>query len=370
MIHLMLAAALAAAQPSGVEMRDYGTTRDGRHVGEYVLRNQHGMAVHFIAMGGIITAIEVPDRAGHMANVVLGLPDLAAYERRNESYRFGALMGRYAGRIANARFSLDGRTVQLVANDGPNALHGGGAGPGFDARLWQVEPVGPAAARLTYSSPDGEQGFPGRLDVAVTYRLTEDNALHIEYEARSDAPTVLNLTNHSYFNLAGSGAGPVSDHRLRLYAHRMVEASDAGIPTGAFVPVAGTAFDFLSLHPLGDCLHGAMPRISGYCGYNHSYLIDRDRPGTLTLAAHVVEPSSGRTLDVLTTEPSVHIYTANHFPGTDIGNAGIPLTALHALALETQHLPDSPNHPAFPTTELRPGQVFRSTTIFRFGVER
>ena len=365
----MLAAAMAAAHPTGVEMRDYGTTSAGEHVGEYVLRNRHGMSVHFIALGGIITAIEVPDRSGHRDNVVLGLPDLAAYERRNESYRFGALMGRYAGRIANARFSLDGRVVQLTANDGPNALHGG-AGRGFDAKVWHVEPLGGEAARLTYSSPDGEQGFPGRLDIAVTYRLTEDNALHIDYEARADAPTVHNFTNHSYFNLAGSGAGPVTGHRLRIFAHRMVEASDAGIPSGAFVPVAGTAFDFLHEHELGDCIHGVMPRISGFCGYNHSYLIDRDRPGALTLAAHVVEPVSGRTLDVLTTEPTVHIYTANHFPGTDIGNAGIPLTALHALALETQHLPDSPNHPAFPTTELRPGQVFRSTTIFRFGVER
>jgi aldose 1-epimerase len=369
MILHLLAAAIAAAQPTGVEMRDYGTTRDGQHVGEYVLRNHHGMAVHFIALGGIITAIEVPDRSGHAENVVLGLPDLATYERRNDSYRFGALMGRYAGRIANARFSLDGRVVQLVANDGPNALHGG-AGHGFDAKIWHVELLAGEAARLTYSSPDGEQGFPGRLDIAVTYRLTEQNELRIDYEARADAPTVHNFTNHSYFNLAGSGAGPVSDHRVRIFAHRIVEASDAGIPTGAFLPVADTAFDFLHEHPLGDCLQGAMPRISGFCGYNHSFMIDRDRPGTLTLAARVTEPTSGRTLEVLTTEPTVHIYTANHFPGTDTGNAGVPLVALHGLALETQHLPDSPNHPAFPTTTLRPGEVFHSTTIFRFGVER
>jgi len=367
MVHV-IAATLTAAQPSGVEMRDYGTTRDGQQVGEYVLRNHHNMAVHFIALGGIITAIEVPDREGHAENVALGLPDLAAYEARNDSYRFGALMGRYAGRIANARFSLDDRVVQLIANDGPNALHGG-AGHGFDAKVWHVEPLAGNAARLTYSSPDGEQGFPGRLDIAVTYSLSEQNELRIDYEARADAPTVHNFTNHSYFNLAGAGAGPVSDHSVRIFAHRIVETSDAGIPTGAFLPVAGTAFDFLHEHPLGDCLHGAMPRISGYCGYNHSYLIDRDRPGALTRAARVVEPTSGRTLEVLTTEPTVHIYTANHFPGTDIGNAGVPLTALHGLALETQHLPDSPNHPAFPTTVLRPGEVFRSTTVFRFGVE-
>ena len=363
------AAALSAAQPSGVEMRNYGTTRDGEAVGEYTLRNEHGMTVRFIALGGIITAIEVPDRNGHADNVVLGLPDLAAYEAHNASYRFGALMGRYAGRIANARFTLDGREIRLTANDGPNALHGG-AGEGFDAKVWNVEVIGPAAARLTWSSPDGEQGFPGRFDVAVTYTLSDNNALQIDFEARSDAPTVHNLTNHSYFNLAGAGAGPVSDHRLRIFAHEMVEASDAGIPTGRFVPIAGTAFDFQASHALGDCIDDAMPRISGFCGYNHSYLLERPQPGMLSLAAHVDEPVSGRTLDVLTTEPTVHIYTANHFPGTDMGAARIPLRPLTGLALETQHLPDSPNQPNFPTTMLRPGEVFHSTTVFTFGVDR
>ena len=324
------------------------------------------MVVRFLSLGGIVTAIEVPDRAGRRDNVVLGLPDLAAYEARNESYRFGALMGRYAGRIAGARFPLDGRVVQLTANEGPNALHGG-AGEGFDARVWEVELLGPDAARLSYASPDGEQGFPGRLEVAVTYRL-EGQALRIDYEARTDAPTVHNLTSHSYFNLAGAGAGPVTGHRLRIFGDRIAEASEAGIPTGAFLPVAGTPFDFLDEHPIGDRLAEAGP-VSGFRGYNHSYLVDRDTPGALALAARVVEPVSGRTLEVLTTEPTVHIYTANHFPGTDIGNAGIPLAAYEGLALETQHLPDSPNHPGFPTTELRPGEVFRSTTIFRFDVE-
>jgi aldose 1-epimerase len=347
-------------------MRDYGKMQDGRAVAEYMLHNEEGMVVRFLSLGGIVTAIEVPDRAGRLDNVVLGLPDLAAYEARNEYYRFGALMGRYAGRIAGARFPLDSRVVELEANEGPNALHGG-AGEGFDARIWQVEPLGADAARLRYTSPDGEQGFPGRLDVAVTYRI-EDQSLRIDYEARTDAPTVHNLTSHSYFNLAGVGAGPVTGHRLRVHAQRIAEADEAGIPTGAFLPVAGTPFDFLHAHPIGDRLDEAGP-VSGFRGYNHSFLIERDAPGALALAARVAEPVSGRTLEVLTTEPTIHVYTANHFPGTDLGNAGVPLAAFHGLALETQHLPDSPNHPDFPSTELRPGETFRSTTIFRFGTE-
>ena len=347
-------------------MRDYGIMRDGRSVTEHMLRNREGMVVRFLSLGGIVTAIEVPDRAGRLDNVVLGLPDLAAYEARNESYRFGALMGRYAGRIAGARFPLDGRIVQLEANEGPNALHGG-AGEGFDAKIWEIEPLGADAARLSCTSPAGEQGFPGRLEVAVIYRI-EDQALRIDYEARTDAPTVHNLTSHSYFNLAGAGAGPVTGHRLRVHAERIAEADEAGIPTGAFLPVAGTPFDFRQAHPIGDRLAEAGP-VSGFRGYNHSFLIDRDAPGALAIAARVAEPITGRTLEVLTTEPTIHIYTANHFPGTDMGNSGIPLAAGHGLALETQHLPDSPNRPTFPTTELRPGEIFRSTTIFRFGVE-
>ncbi len=365
-------AALCAWQAgaAGVDMRDYGTTRDGRAVREYSLEAE-GMKVRFLDYGGIITAIEVPDRAGRTDNVVLGLPDLAAYEARNRNYFFGGIVGRYAGRIANARFPIDGSEVRLTANDGPNALHGG-AGPNFIDRVWRVEPLdgpdGPGAV-LRYTSPDGEQGFPGRLEVAITYRLLPGRQLRIDYEAHSDAPTVLNLTNHSYFNLAGAAAGPVFGHRLRIFSDRIAEASDKGIPTGAFLPVAGTPFDFRESRPIGDCLADAMPRIDGFCGYNHSWMVEGAAPGTPTPAARVSDPESGRTLDVLTTEPTIHAYVANHFSGEDIGAAGVPLLPHHGLALETQHLPDSPNRPEFPTTLLRPGEVFRSTTIFRFGVE-
>jgi aldose 1-epimerase len=360
-----------SAQAAGVEMRTYGTTSDGETVREFALQGDDGMVVRFLSYGGIITAIEVPDHAGHVDNVVLGLPDLATYETRNSSYFFGGIVGRYAGRIANARFPLDGSEVRLVANDGPNALHGG-AGEAFIAKVWQVEPLtepGSAGAVLTYASPAGEQGFPGRLEVKVTYRLLPGRQLRIDYEARTDAPTVLNLTNHSYFNLSGAAAGPVFNQRLQVFAHRIVAATEAGIPTGEFLPVADTAFDFLAPRAVGDCLEGAMPRIGGFCGYNHSWLVEGAGADEPVLAARLTDPHSGRRLEVLTTEPTVHIYIANHFSGEDMGAAGVLLQPHHGIAMETQHLPDSPNRPEFPTTLLRPGETFRSTTIYRFGVE-
>ncbi|MDQ4086862.1 MAG: galactose mutarotase [Pseudomonadota bacterium] len=366
-----LTPAVAVAQPAGVEIRSYGVTASGEEVHQYTLRGDQGLVVRFLSYGGIITDIEVPDRAGRPANVVLGLPTLADYERKNARYFFGGIVGRYAGRIANARFAIDGREVRLQANDGPNALHGG-AGDGFIAKVWRVEPLaepGVAGAALHYSSADGEQGFPGRLATTVTYRLLPGRQLRIDYEARSDAPTVLNLTNHSYFNLAGANAGPVYDHRLQIFGDRLVEATEAGIPTGVFLPVAGSAFDFRAPRALGECLEGAMPRIGGICGYNHSWLIGEGHSGGLVLAARLIEPQSGRVLEVLTTEPSIHVYVANHFSGEDMGSAGVPLRPHHGIALETQHLADSPNRPHFPTTLLRPGETFRSTTIYRFGVQ-
>ena len=281
-----------SAQAAGVEMRNYGTTGDGELVREYALQGDDGMVVRFLSYGGIITAIEVPDQAGRVDNVVLGLPDLATYEARNSSYFFGGIVGRYAGRIAGARFPIDGSEVRLEANDGPNALHGG-VGESFIAKVWQVEPLaepGSAGATLTYASPAGEQGFPGRLEVKVTYRLLPGRQLRIDYEARTDAATVLNLTNHSYFNLAGAAAGPVFDQRLQVFAHRLVAATDAGIPTGEFVPVAGTAFDFLAPRAVGDCLEGAMPRISGFCGYNHSWLVEGAGADDPVLAARLTDP--------------------------------------------------------------------------------
>ncbi|WP_114953186.1 aldose epimerase family protein [Sphingosinicella terrae] len=364
-------AALALAAPvqaAGVEIRDYGVTRAGQPVREYTLRGPDGMVVRFLDLGGIVTAVEVPDRDGRMENVVLGLPDLAAYDTRNQDYYFGGIVGRYAGRIANARFTLDGREVRLQANDGPNNLHGGS--PNFITRAWRVEPLPGAepGAVLHYSSANGEQGFPGRLDVAVTYRVLPGNALRIDYRATTDAPTVLNLTNHSYFNLGGADAGPVFGHRIRIDSDRIVAVGDGGIPTGELAPVAGTVFDFRAARLLGGCGGGEMPQTGGVCGYNHSWWLGEPTVEP-RFAARVTDPASGRTLEVLTTEPTVHAYVANYFPGTDRGAAGIVLEPHTGLALETQHLPDGPNRPEFPSTILRPGETFRSTTLYRFGVE-
>jgi aldose 1-epimerase len=358
MLTVVVAAPVAAA-PKPVEVRPYGTTRAGQSVSEYILRDPHGAEVHIISYGGIITQIDVPDRRGHKANVALGFGSLADYEARNQDYRFGAIIGRYAGRIAGARFTVDGKDVKLVPNDGPNALHGG-AIPGFDSKVWTIEPLrGRAAAVvLRYTSPDGEQGFPGTLKVTVTYRLQSDDSLRIDYSAATSAPTQINFTNHSYFNLAGAGSGTVLDQSLQVPSSRYAEAGDGGIPTGRFVPVAGTPLDFRTPKSLRQCLKIAEK------GCNHSWVLPFDRK--LHLAARVADPRSGRVMEVLTTEPSIHIYTAGYMSGNDRGAQGGPYRAFDAVALEAQHFQDTPHHPNFPTTLLRPGETYRATTIYRF----
>ena len=301
----------------------------------HVLRNAAGMSVRFGALGGIITHIEVPDRDGRFTNVVLNLPELGDYRRFSRTYCLGALVGRYAGRIAGAAY--DGHV--LPANEGPNTLHGGD--DGFDVRDWQVEQIDEATARLSLVSPDGDQGFPGRLEVAVTYALLRDNVLRIFYEATTDAPTVVNLTQHSYFNLGGEP--DLSGHRLQLFASRRAAVDGMSIPTGKFPAVAGTKYDFRQPHPID-------------ADFDNSWLLDR--PGGL--AARLSHPASGRVLEVETSEPTCHMYNAIHFPPDG------PLRPRSAIALETQHLPDSPNRPDFPSTRLLPGETFRSETRWRF----
>jgi aldose 1-epimerase len=301
----------------------------------YVLRNAAGMNVRFVALGGIITHIEVPDRDGRFANVVINLPELDDYRRTSRIYCLGALVGRYAGRIAGARY--DGHV--LPANEGPNTLHGGD--DGFDTRDWRVEQLDEATARLTLTSPDGDHGFPGRLEVAVTYALLPDNVLRIAYEATTDAPTVVNLTQHSYFNLGGEP--DLSGHRLQLFASRRAAVDGWSIPTGDFPDVAGTMFDFREPRPID-------------AEFDNSWLLDN--PGGL--AARLSHPASGRVLEVETSEPTCHMYNATHFPPDG------PLAPRSSIALETQHLPDSPNRPDFPSTRLLPGETFRSETRWRF----
>jgi len=354
-----LAAAPVAAAPKPVEVRLYGTTKAGQRVSEYILRNPHGAEVHIISYGGIVTQIDVPDRRGHRTNVALGFGSLADYEAHNQDYRFGAIIGRYAGRIAGARFTVDGKDVKLVANDGSNALHGG-AIPGFDSKVWAGEPLRGRApgVMMRYTSPDGEQGFPGTLKVTVKYRLQSDDSLRIDYSAMTSAATQINFTNHSYFNLAGAGSGTVLDQTLQVPSSRYAEANDGGIPTGRFLPVAGTPLNFRTPRPLRRCLKIAEK------GCNHSWVLPFDRK--LHLAARVADPRSGRVMEVLTTEPSIHIYTAGYMSGNDKGAQGVPYRAFDAVALEAQHFQDTPHHPEFPTTLLRPGQTYRATTIYRF----
>ena len=359
---LLLAAASATVAP-------YGVTKDGRAVEQVTLANDRGMTVKIIGYGATVTDIVVPDRAGKPANVALGFATLREYEERNGDYAFGATVGRYSGRIANARFSIDGKEVKLTANDGPNALHGG-PGAWFE-KVWTVTPVRrgrDVGAVFRYSSADGEQNFPGRVDVSVTYTLTPDNALRIEYEARSDKATVVNFTNHSYFNLKGAGSGSVLAHRLRVHSARLLETDQGGIPTGRFLPVAGTPFDFRRAAVIGDRMKLPHPQMEGRRGFNHSWVLPWG--GRLRRAATLSDPESGREMEVLTTEPSLVVYTGNWFSGRDKGAQGTVYRPHDAVALETQHLPDSPNRPEFPSTALRPGEVFRSTTIYRFSAKR
>lgn len=356
---LIVALAAAAAAAGAVEEFDYGTTADGRKVQEFVLRNARGSEARIITYGAIVTSLSVPDRRGRRSNVVLGFANLRDYEARNQDYRFGAIMGRYTGRIANARFTLDGRDVRLVANDGTNALHGGPGG--LDTKVWTAVPWtgdrNPGVV-LDYTSPAGEQGFPGTLRIRVTYRLMADNALRIDYAATTNASTHVNFTNHSYFNLAGAGSGTVLNHLLQIPSPQTVEADQRGIPTGRFPTVQGTDLDFRSARPLKDCL-----RISDR-GCNHSWTLPFD--GKLNRAARLMDPGTGRIMDVLTTEPSIHLYTAGYMSGQDLGAQGTPYRAFDGVALEAQHLQDTPNKPEFPSTLLRPGETYRATTIYRF----
>ena len=333
-----------------------------------VLRNAAGTVVRLSPFGAAVTAIELPDRAGRRANVVLGYATAAEYRAKIRKNYFGATIGRYAGRIGGARFAIDGRPVRLQPNDGPNALHGGGTA-GFESLDWRVRrPPGGREVVFSLTSPDGYQGFPGRLSVDVRYRLTPDNALRIDYTARTTRPTAVNFTNHSYFNLAGEASGSVARQRLQLVARRYVASDARGIPTGAFPPVAGTPLDFRQPRAIGERIDVTAPPM-GPRGYNHAWLFDKPA-GKLATVARLSDPASGRTLAIDTTEPSIQVYTGGYIDGQDRGTGGHVYRPGDGVALETQHLADSPNHPAFPTTILRPGEVFRSTTIWRFGVER
>ena len=320
------------------------------------------LRIRLLTFGAVLQSIETPDRHGNHTNVVLGLTNLADYVAR--SPHFGAVPGRYAGRIARGRFTLDGVTHQLDCNQGANSIHGGSHG--FGKRAWSLANHGPHHATLELTSPDGEAGYPGTVRVQVRYTIDGPD-LRIDYHAETDRPTILNLTNHSYFNLAGEGANDIHSHELTIDSDHFLPIEPDGIPTGEIRPVASTPFDFRAPHPIGARIHQADEQILNALGYDHAYLLAGEG---LRRAALLHEPLSGRTLTVLTTQPALQLYTANTLKGDLSGPSGRTYRQTAAVCLEAQHPQDSPNHPAFPSTELRPGQPFSATTIFRFGAEK
>lgn len=322
----------------------FGELPDGTPVHRWTLE-RGGVRVRVLTYGGIIQSAEVPDRSGRRGPVALGFDDLQGYLDHPGPY-FGALVGRYANRIAGGAFTLDGRTYRLARNNDPNALHGGTAG--FDKRVWEAAEA-EHGVRLSRVSPDGEEGYPGRLTVSATYSLDESGALRIAYEATADAPTVVNLTNHTYWNLAGAGSGSAAGHELRIAAERITPTDAAQIPTGAYEDVEGTRFDFRDAREVG-------------AGIDHNYVLDKGVTARPVEVAELSDPVSGRVLTVATTEPGLQLYTADHF------EEGLPFAPGDGVALETQHFPDSPNRPEFPGTELRPGGVYASETVYGFSV--
>ncbi len=353
---------------SSITKRPYGTTREGRAVEEYTLTNANGVEAKIITFGGIITSLRVPDRNGSFADVVLGFKELADYETK--SPYFGALVGRYGNRIGKATFTLEGTTYTLALNDGPNTLHGGVKG--FDKQVWAAKEIKSAngvGLELTYLSPDGEEGYPGNLSVTVVYTLTNDNAIEIAYNATTDKTTVVNLTNHSYFNLAGNGSGAIYNHIVQINADHYTPVSGTLIPTGELAPVAGTPFDFRSPRVISGGLRSSHQQMVYGRGYDHNFVLNRKTGNELEMAARVYDPSSGRAIEVWTTEPAMQFYTGNFVDGTLVGSSGGTYRQGDGLCLETQHYPDSPNQSNFPTTTLKPGDTYKTTTVYKFTTE-
>jgi aldose 1-epimerase len=349
--------------------KEYFGQADGKAVHRYTLANARGMRVRILSYGGIIQTLEVPDRHGHSDNVVLGFPTLADYVAKNSPASggpyFGALIGRYANRIAKGTFTLDGKTYHVPINNNGNSLHGGT--DGFNQRVWDVTEVtgkGTAGLRLTLVSPDGDQGYPGTLTTTVEYTLDNQNRLTISYHATTDKPTVLNLTNHTYWNLDGESSGDIYGQKLMLNADRYTPTDSTQIPTGELTPVKGTPFDLRRPTAIGDHVADNDPQLLTGQGYDHNWVLDRQNDGSLALAARASDPESGRVLTVETTEPGIQFYSGNFLDGTLVGTGGKTYRQGYGFALETQHFPDSPNRANFPGTVLRPGQTYQTTTVF------
>jgi aldose 1-epimerase len=352
--------------PRGTIRRDlFGTTADGQRVDVFTLTNTNGVVARLSSLGATLVSWTAPDREGRMADVVLGYETFEGWT--NNAPFFGVIVGRYGNRIAKGQFALDGTTYTLARNNAPNHLHGGVKG--FDKVVWTAteiqRPEGPSV-QFEYVSRDGEEGYPGTLRASVVYTLTDRNELRIAYSATTDRKTVVNLTNHTYFNLAGSG--DILGHSLTLAADRFTPVDSTLIPTGELRPVAGSPFDFRQATPIGARIDAADEQLRFGGGYDHNFVLNR-QSSDLTLAARAVDPASGRVLEVRTTEPGVQFYTGNFLDGTIVGKGGQRYARRTGFCLETQHFPDSPNQPSFPTTVLEPGQTYQSTTVFALGVE-
>lgn len=342
-----------------LEKTSLGTMADGREVVQYELANSKKLVVRVMNYGATLTAVEIPDRQGNVENVTLYLETLEEYLSGHPC--FGSICGRYANRIAGGKFELDGETYQLATNNGPNHLHGGNVG--FHKLLWESEPARGeqwVGARFTLVSEDGDEGYPGTLTTTVTYALNEDNELIIDYSATTDKPTVLNLTNHAYWNLAGAGDGDIRNHILQLNADQYLPVDDTLIPLGDPAPVDDSPMDFRNPKPIGR-------ELDEIGGYDHCFVLNKQRAGEMSFCAKLVEPHSGRVMEVYTTQPGVQIYTANGLNGS-LGADGRTYPKYGAVCLETQHFPDSPNHPDYPSTVLRPGETFQEKTVHRFSI--
>jgi aldose 1-epimerase len=367
------ASASSAGHRPTITREPFGALPDGTRVDRYTLTNSRGMRVRILTYGGILQTIEVPDRHHRFANVTLGFATLDDYVRTGNSPYFGALIGRYANRIANGTFHLNGTTYHLPINNPPNSLHGGTVG--FDKHVWAATPVQgdrSVALVLRLTSPNGDQGYPGRLAVQVTYTLDNRNQIRMDYRAhlvgQSDLKTVVNLTNHAYWNLSGEGTSTIYDHVLQINASHYTPVDPTLIPTGRIAPVAGTPLDFRQPTAIGARIRNSFPQLVIGRGYDHNWVLDR-HGGGLETAARVRDPNSGRVLEVLTDQPGMQFYSGNFLDGTLIGTSGRMYRQGDGFALETQHYPDSPNHPNFPSTVLAPGQLYQTTTIYRFSTD-